>query len=85
VLLTKQWTGESDGVLHFDWSSLPMLDAEARLGQLAKWVIAAEHSFETYDLRLPDKAIRAARGDKHYHECLRALATLADPGTGLSR
>ncbi len=81
VLLTKQWTGEVDEILHFDWAALPSLDSEARLSQLAKWIVAAERSFETYELRLPGKTIRASRGDKHYHECLRALAEFAEPKT----
>ena len=75
VLLTKQWTGEVDDILRFDWSALPGLDPEDRLSQLCKWIILAERGFETYALTLPGKTIRAARGDKHFHECLRALAT----------
>jgi uncharacterized protein (DUF58 family) len=82
VLLTKQWTGEVDEILHFDWAALPSLDNEARLSQLAKWIVAAEHSFETYELRLPGKTIRPARGDRHYHECLRSLAAFLEPSTG---
>jgi uncharacterized protein (DUF58 family) len=85
VLLTKQWTGEVDEILHFDWAALTSLDSEARLSQLAKWIVAAEHSFETYELRLPGKTIRPARGDRHYHECLRALAGFVEPGTEASR
>lgn len=81
VLLTKQWTGEVDEILRFDWAALPALDREARLSQLAKWIVAAEHSFETYELRLPGKTIPAARGERHYHECLRALAAFAEHAT----
>lgn len=81
VLLIKQWTGEVDEILRFDWASLPSLDPEARLGQLAKWIVAAERTSQTYELRLPGKTIRAARGERHYHECLRALAVFAEPAT----
>jgi uncharacterized protein (DUF58 family) len=81
VLLTKQWTGEVDEILHFDWATLPSLNSEARLSQMAKWIVAAEHSFETYELRLPGKTIRPARGDRHYHECLRSLASFVEPDT----
>jgi uncharacterized protein (DUF58 family) len=81
VLLTKQWTGEVDEILNFDWANLPSLDSEARLSQLAKWIVAAEHSFETYEVRLPGKTIRPARGDRHYHECLRSLAAFVEPDT----
>jgi uncharacterized protein (DUF58 family) len=85
VLLTKQWTGEFDGTLHFDWSSLPNLEVEARLSQLARWIVTAEHGLETYDLHLPGKALPAGRGDKHYHDCLHALAAFDETGKGADR
>jgi len=79
VLLTKQWTGETDEILYFEWGALPALDTEARLSQLTKWIVSAERGFETYELRLPGKTIRASRGDGHFHECLRALASFEGP------
>jgi uncharacterized protein (DUF58 family) len=78
VLLTKQWTGETDEILYLDWAALPSLDTEARLSQLARWIVAAERGFETYELRLPGKIVRASRGDRHFHECLRALAAFEE-------
>lgn len=75
VLLTKQWTGETDEILYLDWAGLPGLDTEARLSQLARWIVTAERGFETYELRLPGKVVRASRGDNHFHACLRALAS----------
>ena len=82
VLVTKQWTGEMDEILRFDWSMLAAFEAEARLSQLCKWIVFAERGFETYELRLPGRTISAARGEKHYHECLRALATFEEPSHG---
>ena len=82
VLLTKQWTGEADEVLHFDWAVLPSLETEARLSQLAKWIVSAERGFATYALRLPGKLVRAGRGDRHFHECLRALASFEESAAG---
>lgn len=73
-LLTKQWLGEADDILYFDWHTLDTLDAEARLSQLAKWIVLAERGAAPYELRLPDQIIAASRGDTHYHACLRALA-----------
>jgi uncharacterized protein (DUF58 family) len=81
VLLTKQWTGETDEILHLDWAALAGLEAEARLSQLAKWVVTAERGYETYELRLPGKIERAGRGDRHFHACLRALAAFEDSPT----
>ncbi|HSI11699.1 MAG TPA: DUF58 domain-containing protein [Chthoniobacter sp.] len=79
TLLSKQWTGETDEILYFDWEGLPSLGTEARLSQLAKWIVSAERNFETYEVRLPGKIVRAGRGEQHFHECLRALASLDAP------
>lgn len=79
TLLTKQWTGETDEILYLDWASLPGLDTETRLCQLARWIVTAERGFETYELRLPGKIVPAARGDHHFHACLRALAAFETP------
>ena len=73
-LLIKQWTGDAAEILHLDWAVLAPLDGEARLSQLARWVIAAERSGAGYGLRLPGKMLAPARGEAHYHACLRALA-----------
>jgi uncharacterized protein (DUF58 family) len=81
VLLTKQWTGETNEVLYLDWAALPSLEMEARLSQLAKWVITAERGFETYALRLPGRTVRAGHGDRHFHECMRALAGFEAPAS----
>jgi len=77
-LLTKQWTGEADEILRFDWQSLASLDPEARLRQLAKWIVLAERGPAAYELYLPGKIFSAGRGDTHYHGCLRALAEFKD-------
>jgi uncharacterized protein (DUF58 family) len=83
-LLTKQWTGEADEVLQLAWEALPALPTEARLSQLAQWVITAERTYQTYELRLPSRIVRAGRGDQHFHECLRALAAFDMPAESLS-
>jgi uncharacterized protein (DUF58 family) len=73
-LLIKQWTGEADEILHLDWQALAPLDDEARLSQLARWVVLAERGGASYGLRLPGNVLAPARGQGHYHACLRALA-----------
>ena len=77
-LLIKQWTGEADEILHLDWHALAPLGDEARLSQLARWVIAAERGGASYGLRLPGMAFAPTRGEAHYHACLRALADFQD-------
>ena len=78
-LLIKQWTGEADEILHLDWQELASLDDEARLSQLARWVILAERRGASYGLRLPGAAFAPARGEAHFHACLRALAEFEIP------
>jgi uncharacterized protein (DUF58 family) len=72
-LLTKQWTGEADEILRLDWNTLAALDMEARLSQIARWIILAEHSTADYALHLPGETIPAGHGKPHFHRCLRAL------------
>jgi uncharacterized protein (DUF58 family) len=73
-MMTKQFAAENDGTLHFDFSTLPMQGVEARLSQLALWIIEAERTRRRYSLRLPGADIPAALGESHYHKCLQALA-----------
>jgi uncharacterized protein (DUF58 family) len=78
-LLTKQWAGESDEILRFDWDALASLGTEARLSQFARWMIQAEKSGAQYGLRLPKRAFPPSRGERHLHLCLRALACFGQP------
>ena len=74
-LLIKQWAGEAEEILHLDWQTLDGLGDEARLSQLARWVILAESTGASYGLRIPGKVLPPAHGETHYHACLRELAT----------
>lgn len=49
-------------------------EGEARLSQLARWVLDAEAAGMRYGLALPDRELPAARGPEHRARCLRALA-----------
>ena len=74
TLLTKQFAGESHTEIWLDWNLLPNLDIEARLSQLACWVIEAQKSLLDFGLRLPGLEIPPATGEHHQHRCLLALA-----------
>ena len=51
------------------------LPLEARLSQLAAWIVYCEHQGETYSLRLLNRpATPAGAGDAHRQLCLRLLA-----------
>jgi len=78
-LMTKQFTAEAEGALHFDFSSLHSPDVEARLSQLALWIVLAERARRAYGLHLPGTEIPAGIGQAHFHQCMRALS-LYEPG-----
>jgi uncharacterized protein (DUF58 family) len=76
-LLSKQWAGDAGDTVELDWRDTPPGDVEARLSQLARWIVVAERSGSRYALTLPDSARTADRGEAHYHACLRMLATFS--------
>jgi uncharacterized protein (DUF58 family) len=73
-LLVKEYTQGAAELRDFDFSQLPLADPEARLSQLARWVVDAEAHGERYGLTLPGVRLAAARGPGHRHRCLAALA-----------
>jgi protein-glutamine gamma-glutamyltransferase len=79
-LMTKQWTSEAGHRLVLDWRSLPHADVEAKLSQLARWIVDAESHGCSYGLKLPEARIAPGQGDAHFHRCLRALAAF-QPGS----
>ncbi|MHB8622440.1 MAG: DUF58 domain-containing protein [Sulfuricaulis sp.] len=70
----KQFGGGYQASVWLDWDSLAGHDTESRLSRLTRWVLEAERNGVSYGLRLPDKSLAPASGDRHQHECLRALA-----------
>jgi len=73
-MMTKQFASESGGTLDFDFSNMQVRGVEARLSQLALWVIEAERAHRRYSLHLPGTEIPASLGEPHFHRCLQALA-----------
>jgi uncharacterized protein (DUF58 family) len=73
-LLVKEYGASTSELHQFDFSTLSRLDVEARLEQLARWVVDAEAIGERYGLTLPDTYIAPNRGPEHRHRCLAALA-----------
>jgi uncharacterized protein (DUF58 family) len=73
-LLVKEYTQASGELLEFDFGALAPLDTEARLSQLARWIVDAETRGERYGLVLPQQRFAPDRGPQHRHRCLAALA-----------
>lgn len=73
-LLVKEYSPMGSDLCLFDLAQVRLPDLEARLSQLARWVVDAEAGGERYGLTLPGVAIAPDRGPEHRHRCLAALA-----------
>jgi uncharacterized protein (DUF58 family) len=73
-LLVKEYQASGADLRQFDFAAVPLADPEARLSQLARWVIDAEAQGERYGLTLPDAHVPPERGPEHRHHCLALLA-----------
>ncbi|HEX7380794.1 MAG TPA: DUF58 domain-containing protein [Nevskiaceae bacterium] len=78
VPAVKLFNAQADDELWLDWNALPQLDTEARLSQLARWVVDADAQHRAYGLRLPGTVITAATDAAHRDACLKALALFDD-------
>jgi uncharacterized protein (DUF58 family) len=73
-LLVKEYSAAGSELRVFEFGALTRLPMEARLEQLARWVVDAEADGERYGLTLPGTDIKPDRGPEHRHRCLAALA-----------
>ena len=74
-LLVKQFSGAGSRRLSFEYANVAHLgDIEARLSQLSQWIVEAERDGYSYGLRLPGFTAELSRGDRHFRQCLSALA-----------
>lgn len=73
-LLVKEYSPTGADLCLFDFAQLAVPDLEARLSQLARWVVEAEAVGDHYGLTLPGTVIAPNRGPEHRHRCLAALA-----------
>ena len=78
-LLIKQFAGTGSRRLWFEYSDVAGIsDVEARLAQMARWIVEAEGQGYAYGLRLPGFEAEPARGQTHQRRCLGALALFED-------
>ena len=73
-LLSKQFASSDQEPCILDWDSLPDLDTEARLSQLTRWCLDALAEFRSFGIRLPNATVAMGSGERHLHDCLKALA-----------
>jgi uncharacterized protein (DUF58 family) len=77
-LLVKEYAPPGAQLRLFDYARLTAPDPEARLSQLARWVVDAEARGERYALALPGVRIPPDHGPEQRHRCLAALAVFGD-------
>ena len=75
-LLVKEYSPPGADTRMFEFARLSDPDIEARICQLARWVVDAEARGDRYGLVLPALRIAADRGPQQRHRCLAALAVL---------
>ncbi|MEJ0035528.1 MAG: DUF58 domain-containing protein [Gammaproteobacteria bacterium] len=73
-LLVKEYSALGADLRLFDFAQLRHLDVEARLEQLARWIVDAESRGERYGLAMPGHVFEPDSGLRHRHRCLEALA-----------
>jgi uncharacterized protein (DUF58 family) len=73
-LLVKEYSALGADLRLFDFAQLRHLEIEARLEQLARWIVDAESRGERYGLAMPGQRFEPDSGPQHRHECLEALA-----------
>lgn len=74
-LLIKQFAGANSAQIWLDWAELPTdLDVEARLSRLTRWLLDAHATGLAFGLRLGAVEFPLGLGDRHFRDCLEALA-----------
>ena len=73
-LNVKEFSGGGQVRIWFSWDHLPDLGPEAKLSQLTRWVLDADHLGVEFGLRLPGSSIDSGSGTRHTRDCLEAMA-----------
>jgi uncharacterized protein (DUF58 family) len=79
-LLVREYRGTAARRREFDFDALAGLDTEARLSQLARWIIDAAARGESWLLRLPGAEPLEGGGTEHLAHCLGLLAMHGQAG-----
>ncbi len=74
TLLVKEFSQPQQHGRIFSWNALAAADTETKLSWLCYWIVEAEKSHQTYGLKIPGCSIAPGNGDRHYQQCLEALA-----------
>lgn len=75
-LYVKQFGQPQSPQQCIDWDTLPDVNDERRIAKLSYAVMECYQQDHFFSLKLPKKTIPTGRGERHYHQCLEALALL---------
>ena len=73
-LFSKEFIGSKPVTHWINWNDIPAHDTEQRLSIMTALIIHAEKHHQCYGIKLPEKQIQPDSGNKHFHQCLTALA-----------
>ena len=73
-LLVKEYGSTGADLRLFNFNEMADLDVEARLEQLARWIVDAEDQGVRYGLVMPNQTFEPDQGPEHRQRCLTALA-----------
>lgn len=73
-LLVKEYEHAAAELCLFEFALVPLSGTEAKLSQLARWIVDAEARAERYGLILGSERVAPDTGPEHRHRCLRLLA-----------
>ena len=74
-MFTKHYSGDGAGDLWLDFA-ITHGEYEARIAQLAQWVVDAHIARQRYGLTLPNLSVAPNDSEAHYHACMHALALI---------
>ena len=74
-LFTKQFSGGQPQSLWIKWDDVTVSDTETRLSILSRKIIDAHENHHIYGLQLPQVELAPGSGNRHYHQCMKLLAT----------
>jgi uncharacterized protein (DUF58 family) len=75
-LLVKQFRGAQGDPCMLEWNAVPIAEPEARIAMLTRWCLDAHAQSRSFGIDVPGTRIPLGRGERHLHECLKALALL---------
>ena len=79
-LMVKRFHGETAAQVWLAWQDTARLgDTEARLSQMAAWVLHAHRAGASWGMALPGETVEFARGSNHLDHCLGLLALFENP------